>query len=368
MQNSRRLRSSLLFACALLVAAAVSLGLASYIKSPAQRVAETAPPPRTDLTAVVKDGHLRHQSTLSGRIEWATKIRVAPSSRPGRLNVVTSLPLKAGARIAAGQTLIGIADRPVILLTGRIPLIRDLREGESGPDVRRLQTSLRLAGFPSTDPQGFFGWSTGLALTNLYEANGVPVPTQQSSGRTVPIATAEELAFIAHLPATIIALPVALGEQVSGPVAQVAFGEPVVRFNAPASAELRPAGVVKVSPDGASRSWVGTLVGVGALKSTVNGMARDVTVRLPATFPTHLVGTKSEVRAVAKGRREGLIVPLAAVYARASGTTAVIVVGRGSRQSVGVEVVATAGGAAMVRPTVEQGLRRGDRVSLGVKP
>jgi peptidoglycan hydrolase-like protein with peptidoglycan-binding domain len=61
--------------------------------------------------------------------------------------VVTQTPIE-GSTVSQGQALYRVANRPVVLMYGKLPLYRDLSDGVSdGPDVRQLEADLKALGY-----------------------------------------------------------------------------------------------------------------------------------------------------------------------------------------------------------------------------
>lgn len=90
--------------------------------------------------------------------------------------VVTATPLSRGDVVAAGEAILEVAGRPVLVLSGAVPAYRDLVPGVTGPDVVQLQRALRQLGIPVEDPDGTYGASTGAAVTELYSRAGYRAP------------------------------------------------------------------------------------------------------------------------------------------------------------------------------------------------
>ncbi|MEV4616613.1 peptidoglycan-binding protein [Kitasatospora sp. NPDC049258] len=167
-------------ACAVVLSAG---GLASslVIKSPAQAAAEAGPPVADVLTAPVERRVLTATVVVRGQVTAAQSVDVSPmaaGAAAGGRSVVTKLPLKAGDRILAGQSVLEVSGRPVFALPGELPVYRDLRPGATGQDVEQLQRALESLGFSSVgDRRGSFGEATKAAVKAFYAARGYdPLP------------------------------------------------------------------------------------------------------------------------------------------------------------------------------------------------
>ena len=82
------------------------------------------------------------------------------SVRVWRSGVLTSLEVAVGVRVEAGDVVATVDDRPIVAMTADAPLHRDLRRGDAGPDVRRLQAFLGQLGLLAGEPDGQFGPQT----------------------------------------------------------------------------------------------------------------------------------------------------------------------------------------------------------------
>src|SRR5262249_9116324 len=92
----------------------------------------------------------------------------------GTLPVVTSVGVHAGEEVGQGTLLVTVAERPVFLFQGKIPVFRAMMLGIHGPDVAELQTGLAAAGFGTgSDASGVYGPGTAAAVTALYKAHGL---------------------------------------------------------------------------------------------------------------------------------------------------------------------------------------------------
>ncbi|MFI9495739.1 peptidoglycan-binding protein [Streptomyces halstedii] len=95
---------------------------------------------------------------------------------------VTKAPV-AGAKIKEGDVLMAVNGRPVLALSGRVPMYRALGPGASGDDVKQLQRALRRLGFEPGAISGNYGRGTAAAVTRWYTSKGYqaqqPSPDEQ---------------------------------------------------------------------------------------------------------------------------------------------------------------------------------------------
>src|SRR5262249_6224855 len=129
---------------------------ASFVKSPEQLAADTAPPPSTVTTATVVSQVLTSSVQMRGMVYPATEYDVYPTapasggaqgadgggSGTGSAVYISKLDVAAGDTISNGRQLAEIDGAPLFALTGTVPAWRDLVPGDSGPDVTELQQAL----------------------------------------------------------------------------------------------------------------------------------------------------------------------------------------------------------------------------------
>lgn len=124
-------------------------------------------PPKPAAAATVSYREFFDQRAVSLRIESAEDSRLE-SGVGGR---VTSSACTPGAVIESGSVIAAIDGRPLVALATSPPLWRDLRAGDSGDDVRALQTELARLGYPAT-VDGKAGKRTLDAVATLFERAG----------------------------------------------------------------------------------------------------------------------------------------------------------------------------------------------------
>ncbi|MFB7613962.1 peptidoglycan-binding protein [Kitasatospora sp. NPDC056181] len=176
----RRRRAFLLVAAVAAVVSVGGLGAASLVKSPADRAAATDPPPATLITATAGMQVLNPSVVLRGMVFPPTQYDVLPSASSADVKqlYVSGLRVKAGDQVAAGQQLAEVSGRPLFVLPGPVPAYRDVRPGDTGPDVAEVQAALAGLGYRTgADASGTFGAGTKQAVKAYYEHLGYPVPT-----------------------------------------------------------------------------------------------------------------------------------------------------------------------------------------------
>jgi peptidoglycan hydrolase-like protein with peptidoglycan-binding domain len=395
---------------------------ASFVKSPQQLAADTAPPPPTATTAKVISQVLTSSVQMRGLVYPSTEYDVyasapeagsssssssessssgAPSSGGTEPVYITKLDVTTGSTIKNGERLAEIDGEPLFALTGSVPAWRDLLPGESGPDVAELQKSLASLGYYyGGDTPGYFGSATQDAVALYYEHLGYTPP---STGG-VPVT---DVVFLASLPATVVAVNGATGDQAGQP-----FLELAPRGSLALTGELPPAyagqvksglkvliydevtgihatGTVASVEPATTTTPIGTVVDVGSGASSAgsasSGSASSgasgsgstgssgssgaapfvpLTVRPSAPLATALNGENVLVT-VETGQTEGpvLTVPVAAVVTTASGKSYVTVVAAAGKQTdVPVTPGISENGYVEVTPAKSGTLAAGDRV------
>jgi len=236
--DGRRLARGPILAVVATVAAAGLLAagwfLAAAFESPAQREASSLPPAPKPVTATVERGDLRETVSFRATVQRQDSSTVAFPAQTADDPIVTARPIDTGHEITAGTVVSEVVGRPVIALPGSFPYYRSLQPGDTGPDVRQLQSGLTAAGHP-VRLDGSFGAATARAVHALYQSAGYATPASDTANRegeqppadpsagatgtagTDPSAGAaatsrltlprSELAVFPSLPATLTALP-----------------------------------------------------------------------------------------------------------------------------------------------------------------
>lgn len=130
---------------------------ATLVQSPAQAAPEAAPPEPDVLTAPVERRVLSDTVVTRGTVSASQTVDIAPaaSAAEGGKPVVTKVLVQAGKTFKAGRVLMEISGRPVFVLTGTLPVYRNLKPGAHGEDVRQPQKALAGLGHSAGgDSQG----------------------------------------------------------------------------------------------------------------------------------------------------------------------------------------------------------------------
>jgi hypothetical protein len=145
---------------------------AAQARTPAQRAEETAEPDDSVITVRVDQDQLVSTLEFDAELNRTGDFKVpAPAARDGVAAALASkIPVKTGDEVKPGTVLLEVSGRPMIALEGDVPAYRDLKEGDTGPDVEQLQLALQqIYGTPKT---GTFDSRTASDVKKLYDHAG----------------------------------------------------------------------------------------------------------------------------------------------------------------------------------------------------
>lgn len=340
-----------------LASAAIGGAAGFFVRSPAQVAADAAPPAPSELTMAVKEGTISDPLLLPGVVALGNVTDLTPTGG----GVVTDLPIPVGTPFTAGAVIAEVNDRPVIYLQGAVPLLRDLRPGDEGEDVRRLQEALRP--WLNGEPDGTWGTGVTNAVRALYKAAGYDAPVGDAALRS-------ELVFGAAASATVLSIKTSLGGAVESPLIRATTSDPTVTAEVTdAISQLLHVGDrVSVAGSVIGGPQEGTITAVGGLATGEDGVSRATVIVQPVTaLPARAIDGKVEITVLTGAEAEaGLVVPLAAIRSDATGGTYVLLKEGTDAHRVAITVDQTGSGQARV--TSDHGdLAVGDLVVLGVR-
>jgi peptidoglycan hydrolase-like protein with peptidoglycan-binding domain len=133
-------------------------------------------------TAPITRGDVIDTESVDGRLTY-------PNSRAitaGGGGVVTQTPIE-GSIVNQGQALYMVANRPVVLMYGKLPLYRDLSDGVSnGPDVKQLEADLKALGYgDGLIVDNHFSAATARAVENWQDDRGLKKTGQIDASQLV---------------------------------------------------------------------------------------------------------------------------------------------------------------------------------------
>jgi hypothetical protein len=358
-----RIGALLAGALALLV---IALGLSIWLtESPGDRQARLGPPPDSIISVAVRERRLARSIDLSCETGATAGFDAPVGVDPGVGEpVVTALPVAEGGLLEEGDLALEVSGRPIIVVGGRIPAYRDIRTGDSGPDVLQLESAMARLGLIAV-PDTVADRSTRAAVASLYASLGYSVP---DGGRLV--ASRHELVPVPTLPGRLRLGSLAVGTPAPADATFSIGGSGVVvrcvvdQADLP---ELRQADSISITtPSG--RSAPARLSGVtrpgrgGAQDGETAGVVAVLRPERPVALDRGVFLTAKAV--VARAPERGTVVPLTALWRTASGRDVVTVVDGDTLRQVPVTV--GFGDGLSVRVDARDGsLNAGDRVRVG---
>ncbi|GEN80685.1 efflux RND transporter periplasmic adaptor subunit [Actinotalea fermentans] len=172
-------RTIWIIAITAVVSLGAGIGLSRLIVSPAEAAANAAPPEAGLITVPVEERPLTNDIVMRGDALYEDPVAVTlETGEIGGPAVVTGQVPEEASNIEAGNVILEVTGRPVILLTGELPVYRTLRAGVAGPDVQQLRAALAALGIDAGDvSNNAYDASAAAAVRALYAKVGYPAPT-----------------------------------------------------------------------------------------------------------------------------------------------------------------------------------------------
>ncbi|WP_246169462.1 hypothetical protein [Actinotalea subterranea] len=172
-------RTIWIMALTAVISLGAGIGLSKLIISPADAAAQAAPPEAGAITVPVEQRALANDVVLRGDAIYEDPASVTLETGDiGGPAVVTGQVPEVGATLDAGGVMLEVAGRPVILLSGELPVYRTMRAGVTGPDVLQLKAALGALGIGSGDPASpAYDAATAAGVRELYAKVGYPAPS-----------------------------------------------------------------------------------------------------------------------------------------------------------------------------------------------
>ncbi len=276
-----------------------------------------------DATATVERGTISATDSWDGTLERGTPFTV--KSNAG--GTVTRLA-DQGTTVGRGDVMFRVDEQPVTLLSGVVPMYRDLGPGASGADVAQIETNLAELGYAGFTVDDDYTSSTADAVRTWQESIGAPPTGTVRRGDVI----------FAPAGGQVDTLRSEVGDVVApgAPVLDITGTDQVVNLEVDVDdldrfavdtqvTVLLPGGdkrtgtvsrttVVEVAPDPMAE-------GAAATESVV-----QVEVALGENAPEPLVGASVEVVVAVDERTDVLLVPVNALLALAEGGYALEVV------------------------------------------
>lgn len=171
-------RTIVLIGVTAVVALGAGIGLSRFIISPAEAAAEAAAPAAGPITVPVEFRSLANDVVIRGDATYEGSTEVTLEAGEGGASIVTGRVPDVGSTLEAGEVLLEVTGRPVLVLEGDLPVYRSLRAGLEGPDVVQLKKALKKLGlFEGGTKNDVYGASTAAAVKALYDSVGYEAPS-----------------------------------------------------------------------------------------------------------------------------------------------------------------------------------------------
>ncbi|WP_214412585.1 efflux RND transporter periplasmic adaptor subunit [Sphaerisporangium fuscum] len=267
-----------------------------------------------------------------------------------------------GAVVRRGRPLLKVDRKPVVLMYGRLPLYRELREGVSdGPDVEQLERNLKALGYGEyLTVDDHFSYATYLTVKEWQDDRGLP-----ETGRV----DGSQVVFLPGV-ARVTEAKVEVGDRVQPgrPVLTVSGVRRLVHVDLDTADQTlaRKGAKVKVELPG-GETVTGKISSVGAVAKASSGQDQsgkttiDVDITLTKAPKTRLDQAPVDVEMESERHRNVLAVPVEALLALREGGFGVEVVEAGRTHIVPVETGAFGGGKVEITGA---GLSEGTKVGV----
>lgn len=375
----------------LIVAVIIS---STAFKSPAQAMADAAPPKPTQVTVGVEVRPLYEQIITRGKIVSTPGLVVPlPQALVTAGGVVTGTPMQVGQAIYEGSPVLEVNGLPVLAFSWPFRAYRELHAGMSGPDVEQLEKSLVTLGL-LVQANDIFDKQTSAALKKHYDNIGYPyrgndddkgnVPTAGSSKAT-DSATQQGASLtgsVTLLPQQVLALPaeverlesldVKIGTEITPEtksLGSATAGSLIVNVVIPiAQAKHLVAGdAATISQSGGSELDL-TVTEVAADVTDVPELGSGVLVKLLFNASGGVASPTGQTEKVVLSSGGSLAsvtaVPLTAVYTNPDGSSYVELPERAAGGRIGITLGDAAGGWVEIRAS-DSPLEEGTEVVVG---
>lgn len=168
----------------------------THVKSPADVAAAHRAPKAGPVTVAVEQRPLTATVVATGSLEFGSPQALSLAGAVGSGTTggasgadgetaeqqVTKAPT-AGTKLKEGDVLMTVSGRPVLVLSGSVPMYRTIAPGVSGDDVTQLQKALRRVGFDPGSISGTFRRGTASAVTRWYKSKGYEAQQPSTADR-----------------------------------------------------------------------------------------------------------------------------------------------------------------------------------------
>jgi len=330
----------------------------TLIESPASIAAESEPPPEAVITAPVVSMELSIDIVTRGDVSYGTSTPVIIEQPPALLGarpLYTALP-SVDDTLSDGGVALEVSFRPVILLEGLYPSVRDMEPGLEGPDVVQLQTALSRLGFYQGDADGKFGPGTQAAVADLYASLGYAAVGADRGVRHVVVPQAEIL-FVEHSPVRVASVDATIGDDPTTTRSPITISGTTMSISAaiaPADASRIETGqAVSIVDDSTGETTPGQVTAIASRSGTDTDHPGLVIVDVAPTEETKYLEGINVKLTIAIQHTDGpvLAVPAGAVFTGVDGASHLeVLTPSGETRLLDVQTGITANGMIEVSP------------------
>ena len=306
-----------------LVAASIACSylLGTLVRSPDDVTLQQAPE-TVRVTAAVEERMVTPSLSVQGVVSGAPTREVRfEGSAGGAKQIVTSVAKAQDTSIVFGDLLATVSGVPVFLLPEGVPLYRDLRHGDTGPDVSAFQSLLTRLGYLGGSATGTVDARTLTAAGLWYKAYGQKLP--ESEGK--PYVAVDHFATATGEGTVRLGPTVGQKLEPGKPLFVLSAGQQAVtaRFTVPEADSVKVGTAVTVRASGGA-SFAGTIASIGPFQSNEASKEQraghDVRVELSPQDAAALKEASTVSVTVGGQGRRGPAVPLSAIRQGSQGT------------------------------------------------
>jgi peptidoglycan hydrolase-like protein with peptidoglycan-binding domain len=354
---------------AVVVIAALALGAVQIFGGSGQT--STAASTASTTTAAIQRGTLVDRQSVSGTLTYGDSTAVG-ATKNGTITAVAA----QGSTVKRNGVLWRIDENPTVLLYGAVPAYRAMTEGDTGSDVKQLNTNLRALGYGDPGTADSYTSGTTSAVKVWQEALGVTQTGSVALGDVVFQPGASRVGSVVSNVGVIAARGTA--------VLQLTSTTRVVSVDLSTSQQslaFRGETVIVTMPDGSAANGKVSEIGTVATSSSSSGGSGGaaggssssssssststvpVTITLSGTVKSAWDQAPVQVAMESSKRDNVLIAPVTALLALKEGGYAVEVVNGSSSKLVAVKTGLFAGGNVEVSGS---GINAGTTVKVPV--
>ncbi|KAB8193982.1 HlyD family efflux transporter periplasmic adaptor subunit [Nonomuraea phyllanthi] len=309
-------------------------------------------------TKEITRGDLVDEESVDGKLTYADGRTIKAASG----GTITALPAE-GSVIKRGKRLYAVDRRPRILMYGKLPAYRTLKDGvKKGPDVKQLERNLRSLGFArGVTVDNRFTDATERAVKRWQKKNGM-----ERTGKVTP----SDVVFLPE-EVRVSATKVDVGDQIGAlrPILDITGTDRLVRINLDADkqdiAKKGRTVTVKLASGKSVKGKISRVAKVAKPAKSSGNQEKGATVEVEIKVTAKSLGALDEAPVTVELTRQRaedvLTVPVEALLALPEGGYGVEVVDQSGARRVPVKTGAFGNGRVEVTGT---GLAEGMKVTV----